>query len=197
MSLFRFLGNKIIHFLLFKALHTQPPLNTTPLNPPDSVKETLSWLQVPLWYRLCWPFPDHIGWLYTCWTAVWQDLHKRLYCNSFPPLSSHPFCNDTYNLMFSRKVGWHSADTHSYSRAAYRPGAPDKHGWCDSRGERDGTRLWIFLFLLLTLDLISTFAFSGQFYWTEMIALHRIITSKWWTCSTKICCNLYSWCIIR
>ena len=40
---------------------------------------------------------------------------QRLYCNSFPPLSSHPFCNDTYNLMFSRKVGCHSPDTHTHT----------------------------------------------------------------------------------
>lgn len=122
------------------------------VNPPDSVKETLSWLQVPLWYILCWPFLDHIGWLYACCTAVWQELHKRLYCNSFPPLSSHPFCNDTYNLMFSRKVGW---CTHiHYLHTLTGPGYPTNMG--DVTAERNSsTRLWIFsifFFFLLTLN---------------------------------------------
>lgn len=108
-------GTKSFTCCFTKLLHTQTALNATTLNSPDSIKETLSWLQVPLWYILCWPFLDHIGWLYAWWTAAWQKLHKRLYCNSFPPLSSHPFCNDTYNLMFSRKVGRHSSDTHRYS----------------------------------------------------------------------------------
>lgn len=70
-----------IHFLLCKAAHRRAALKSTPLNYPDGVRETLSWLQVALWYKVCWPFPDHIGWLYACRTAVWQERHKRLWSN--------------------------------------------------------------------------------------------------------------------
>lgn len=125
---------------LSKLPHRQPPLNTTPLNPPVSIEETLSWLQVPLWYMPCWPFPDHMGWLYACWAAVWQDLHKGFTVIAFLLFQAIHSAMTHITLCSPEKVGWYSADTHThtqlYSSAAYRPCAPDKHGWCDSRGER-------------------------------------------------------------
>ena len=90
---------------------------------------------------------------------------QRLYCNSFPPFSSHPFCNDTYNLMFSRKR-WAGTrlthtHTHTHTHTAIQqltgPVHPTNMGDATAE-ERDGTRRDIFIssILLLTLNMIYT-----------------------------------------
>lgn len=159
-----------IPFPLSKALHTTTSKHD-PVNPPDSIKVTLSWLKVPLWCTLCWPFPDHIAWLYTCWTDVKQHPHTKLYSKSFPPLLSS-----------------HSAVTHTTLCSSER--LTHTHQTWVTGEERDGTRPWMF-FLLLTHDLIF-------FIWYVTIDGTCMTISKWWPCSrdtqfVRICCFYLSY----
>lgn len=136
---------------LSKLPHRQPPLNTTPLNPPVSIEETLSWLQVPLWYMLLLTFPRSYGVIIRVLGCSLAGSAQRLYCNSFPPLSSHPFCNDTYNLMFSRKgglvLGWHT-HTHTAIQQCSLQALCTRQTWVMWQPRRETAPGWIFLFLL-------------------------------------------------
>lgn len=137
---------------LSKLPHRQPPLNTTPLNPPVSVEETLSWLQVPLWYMPCWPFPDHMGWLYACWAAVWQDLHKGFTVIAFLLFQAIHSAMTHITLCSPEKVGWYSAETHTHTHTAIQQSSLQarctRQTWVMWQPRRETTPGGIFLFLL-------------------------------------------------
>lgn len=65
-----------LFFLCRAATSRRGPLKSGLLNYPDGVRETLSWLQVALWYRACWPFPHHTGPLCASLNAAWRKQHK-------------------------------------------------------------------------------------------------------------------------
>lgn len=63
------------HFSSFAELR-RGPLKSGLLNYQHGIRETLSWLQVPLWYRACWPFPHHTGPLCASLNGAWRKQHK-------------------------------------------------------------------------------------------------------------------------
>lgn len=115
------------HPLQSWATSRRGPLKSSPLNYPDDVGETLSWLQVPLWYRACWPFPHHTGRLCASLNAVWQEQHKGRRTDGSLVSSNYSSSCDTYNLMFCSEMGRHLLHTRTRTHT-HTLGAPSKHG---------------------------------------------------------------------
>lgn len=83
----------IVPSTLQRSTQTTTTEPYSPLNYPDCIKATLSWLEVPLWYMLRWPFPRHTGWLYSCGTAVLASIAL---------LPNYSYCHGTYRLTWKK-----------------------------------------------------------------------------------------------
>lgn len=179
-----FWGTKLFTFYCTE-LYTQPPLNTTPLNPPDSIEETLSLLQVPLWYILCWPLLDHIGWLHACWNAVWHDMQKGFNVIAFPLFRAiHSAMTHTTLSSPERWVGTRLTHTQLQQSSLHaRCTQQTWVMWQEKRKTAAGCKYFYLFFF--TLNPWPNFHICFFIFTSNFIDVH-LMTTKWWTCSKDL-----------